>query len=126
MEAVPVCAQRGDASTKRPKPATIADAATTLHPVIADEVAVLIVLVNRETSLCSIMRNSSFQGGLGFRWSVQSGTKRAQRNQTRRIEASLLHEGVKFGHRLPRWMARSMPRKLWNSCVGYHCDQTLR
>ena len=39
----------------------MADAATTLHPLIADEAAVLIVLVNRETSLCSIAMNSSFE-----------------------------------------------------------------
>lgn len=64
MDALLVCAQRGDAMTKRPNAPTIADAATTLHPVIADEAAVLIVLVNRETSLCSIMMNSSFEKAL--------------------------------------------------------------
>ena len=66
MDGVLVCAQRGDASKRRPIAPTIADAATTLHPAIADEAAVLIVLVNRETSLCSITLDPLFERALGF------------------------------------------------------------
>jgi len=53
--------------TKRPNAPAIADAAMTLHTVIADEAAVLIVLVLvRETRLCSITMNSSLVRALGF------------------------------------------------------------
>jgi hypothetical protein len=74
MDALLVCAQRGDASTKTPNTPAIADAATTLHPLIADEAAVLIVLVNGEATLRSITMNSSFERPWGFECPIQSET----------------------------------------------------
>ena len=80
MDAVLVCAQRGDASTKRPNAPTIADAAPTLHAVIADGAAALIVFVNRETSLCSLMMKYSFEGALVFECPIPSETVRATKS----------------------------------------------
>ena len=79
MDALLVCAQRGDANTKRPNAPAIADAATTLHTGIAGEAAVLIVVVNRETALCSIMMNASFDRALGFRMSDAIGHRVSNR-----------------------------------------------
>jgi hypothetical protein len=60
MDGVLVCAQIGDASTTRPNAPAIADAARALRPANADEIAVFIVLVNRE-SLRSTMKDSFFE-----------------------------------------------------------------
>src|SRR5262245_15115336 len=104
MAAVPVCAQSGDASTKRPNAPTNADAATKLHPLIADEAAVLIVLVRRQTSLCSIMRNSSFEKA----WMSNRIGHEACATKSDQIDRS---------ESIARWYLR---------IVGRHCTTRLR
>jgi hypothetical protein len=94
MDGVLVCAQIGDASTKRPNAPAIADAARALRPVNADEIAVFIVLVNRETSLRSTMKDSFFRVSVAFRISDFHGMRYPQHDQTRRIETNLLDDGI--------------------------------
>jgi hypothetical protein len=55
MGALLVCAQRGNASKRSPNAPTIADAATLLHAVFADETAVLIECLNGKTHFSTIM-----------------------------------------------------------------------
>src|SRR5262245_47239697 len=88
MEGVLVSACRGgDARTKSPNAPAIAGAAKRLHLAIADEVAVLIVLANREASLSSFMMNPSFVKALGFDYRSDRILRATKSHQTDRNES---------------------------------------